>query len=168
MGAETHHQQAGRRPVTAAVITVSDTRTPETDKSGALMRDLLEQAGHRVTFSTIVKDDPAAVRAHLERLAADQTAQVILFNGGTGISRRDTTYEAITGMLEKCLDGFGELFRMLSYAEVGAAAMLSRATAGVYRGVLVFSTPGSTGAVRLAMEKLILPELAHLVWELSR
>jgi molybdopterin adenylyltransferase len=168
MGAEAHHQQAGKQPVTAAVLTISDTRTPETDKSGQTMRRLLEAAGHRVGHYAILKDEPAQIHTVLEQLAAEQKVQVVLMNGGTGISRRDSTHEAVAALLEKQLDGFGELFRMLSYQEIGAAAMLSRAVAGVYRGLILFSTPGSTAAVQLAMEKLILPELSHLVWELRR
>lgn len=168
MGAEMHRRQAGQRTVTAAIVTVSDTRTPETDHSGQLMRRLLEEQGHQVQFTAILKDEPASLLDLLEQLSTRQSVQVVLFNGGTGISRRDSTYEVIAHVLEKRLDGFGELFRMLSYQEIGAAAMLSRATAGVYRGMILFCTPGSTKAVQLAMEKLILPELSHLVWELSR
>jgi molybdenum cofactor biosynthesis protein B len=132
------------------------------------MREMLEAAGHAVVVAKIVKDEPAQIRALLQELAAAGTVQAVLFNGGTGISRRDTTYEAVAGLLEKRLDGFGELFRMLSYQEIGAAAMLSRAIAGTYRDLLVFCTPGSTAAVRLAMDKLIVPELSHLAWEVWR
>lgn len=167
MGAESHRQQA-RQPVTCAIITVSDTRTEANDTSGRTMRELLAQAGHQVGFYTIVKDEPDSIRKLLGELATTQAVQAVLLNGGTGISRRDTTYEAIAGLLEKKLDGFGEIFRMLSYQEIGAAAMLSRAVAGTYRDLVVFSTPGSTAAVRLAMEKLIVPELSHLVWEVWR
>jgi len=167
MGAEEHKKQA-RQPVTCAVITVSDTRTEANDTSGRAMRELLEQAGHRVGLHRIVKDEPELIRQLLAELAAAGRVQAVLLNGGTGISRRDTTYEAIAGLLEKRLDGFGELFRVLSYEEIGPAAMLSRATAGTYRDLIVFSTPGSTAAVRLAMEKLIVPELSHLVWEIWR
>jgi molybdenum cofactor biosynthesis protein B len=167
MGAEEHRQLA-KQPVTCAVITVSDTRTEATDGSGRLMRERLEQAGHRVEFYAVVKDEPAEIRQLLEKLAGESRVQAVLLNGGTGISRRDSTYEAVVELLEKKLDGFGELFRMLSYQEVGAAAMLSRAVAGTYRQLIVFSTPGSTGAVRLAMEQLIVPELPHLVWEVMR
>jgi molybdenum cofactor biosynthesis protein B len=164
-----HHAAAAERgPVTCAIITVSDTRTPETDTSGAAIRERLEGAGHRVAFYRIVKDGPDQIVALLDHLVNESTTQVLLFNGGTGISRRDTTYDALAGRLEKTLPGFGELFRMLSYEEIGAAAMLSRATAGVYRGRLVFSMPGSSNAVRLAMDRLIVPELEHLAWELTR
>lgn len=168
MGAEAHHQLAGKQAIIAAILTISDTRIPETDKSGQTMRRLLEAAGHHVGHYAVIKDEPTQIRSELEQLAATGKVHVVLMNGGTGISSRDTTHDAIAALLEKRLDGFGELFRMLSYEEIGAAAMLSRAVAGIYRGVLVFSTPGSTGAVELAMDKLILPELSHLVWELRR
>jgi molybdenum cofactor biosynthesis protein B len=168
MGAVDHRQQAaGQGSVPLAIVTVSDTRTPETDVSGKLIRELAEAAGHAVLAHRIVRDEPDQVAAVLEELATGQ-ARLIIFNGGTGIGRRDRTYDVISQALEKPLPGFGELFRMLSYQEVGAAAMLSRATAGVYRDKIVFSTPGSPNAVRLALEKLILPEIQHLAWELVR
>ncbi len=168
MGAADHRQQAaGQGSVPLAIVTVSDTRTPQTDVSGGMIRQLAEAAGHRVLAHRIVRDEPEQVAAVLAELAATE-ARLIIFNGGTGISRRDRTYDVISQALEKPLPGFGELFRMLSYQEVGAAAMLSRATAGVYQGKVVFSTPGSPNAVRLAMEKLILPEIQHLAWELVR
>lgn len=152
--------------VKVAIITMSDTRTFENDTSGALMQTGLWENGFEVVQYVIVKDDPDAIRAEIERCA--NIADVILTNGGTGISKRDSTFEVVSEMLEKTLTGFGELFRMLSYTEIGAASMLSRATAGVYADTLIFCTPGSTNAVRLAMEKLILPELRHLVWEILR
>ena len=161
-----HKAASGETDVRCAVLTVSDTRTSETDTSGALIKARLAEAGHRTSAYHIVPDDPGQVAALLDRLAG--TVDVILLNGGTGISRRDTTYEAVAAKLEKTLPGFGELFRMLSYGEIGSGAMLSRAVAGVYRDTLVFSMPGSTGAVRLAMERLIVPELEHLVWEIAR
>jgi molybdenum cofactor biosynthesis protein B len=165
---EEHRRQAqGQGSVPLAVVTVSDTRTPETDVSGRLIRELAEAAGHAVVGYRIVKDEPDQVAAALDEFSAGP-ARLILFNGGTGIGRRDRTYDVISQALEKTLPGFGELFRMLSYQEIGAAAMLSRATAGVYRGKVVVSTPGSPNAVRLAMEKLILPEMQHLAWELVR
>lgn len=154
------------RLVRCAVITVSDTRTEASDKSGSLIRTRLLEGGHEVVFYRIVPDEPAEIRALLPDLVGRVDA--ILLSGGTGISRRDNTYEAVTSLLEKTIPGFGELFRMLSYEEVGAASMLSRATAGVYQDVVVFSTPGSVNAVRLALDKLILPELKHLVWEIAR
>jgi molybdenum cofactor biosynthesis protein B len=167
MGAEQHRQQA-RQPVCCAVLTVSDTRTEATDTSGRAMREALAQAGHTVAFYTIVKDEPTEIRRLISSLGQAGQFQAVLLNGGTGISRRDSTYEAIVGLLDKRLEGFGELFRMLSYQEIGPAAMLSRAVAGTVGNMVVFCTPGSTGAVRLAMEKLILPELSHMVWELWR
>lgn len=167
MGAEDHREAAGHGPVPIAIVTVSDTRTPETDESGQLIRSLAEAAGHTVVDYRIVKDEPDQVLAALQDFAAG-AARLIIFNGGTGIGRRDRTYDVISKALEKTLPGFGELFRMLSYQEVGAAAMLSRATAGVYEGKIVFSTPGSPNAVRLALTQLILPEAQHLAWELVR
>ena len=166
MSYEAHKRLTRERPVRCAVLTVSDTRTEATDKSGALMRSRLTEAGHEVVAYRILPDEPARITAWLDEWAGE--AEALLLNGGTGISRRDTTYEAVAARLEKTLPGFGELFRMLSYEEIGAGAMLSRAVAGVYRGALVFSTPGSTGAVRLALDRLILPELNHLVRELTR
>jgi molybdenum cofactor biosynthesis protein B len=149
--------------VGCAILTVSDTRTPETDRSGGRIRALLEEAGHRVVAYAIVPDEPALIRAHLERLLADDGVDAVVVNGGTGLAPRDTTYEAVNALLEKRLDGFGELFRMLSYEEIGAAAMLSRTTAGVARGRILASLPGSTAAVELAMRKLLVPELGHMV-----
>jgi molybdenum cofactor biosynthesis protein B len=163
----TEHKALSRdTPVRCAVVTVSDTRTEADDHSGALMKDRLARAGHEIAAYRIVPDEPAVIEALLDELVG--TVEVILFNGGTGISRRDRTYEALAARLEKTLPGFGELFRMLSYQEIGSGGMLSRATAGVYRDTFVFSTPGSTNAVALAMDRLILPELPHLVWEVLR
>jgi molybdenum cofactor biosynthesis protein B len=157
------HRAHGKRAVTCAILTVSDSRTHETDTSGALTRELLVTAGHSVTTQTILPDEPARVRAHVESLLARTDVDAVLVNGGTGLAPRDTTYEALDGLLEKRLDGFGELFRVLSYEQIGAAAMLSRATAGVARGTVVVSMPGSTAAVELAMTKLVVPELGHMV-----
>jgi molybdenum cofactor biosynthesis protein B len=169
MGADDHRKQAASEQgsVAIAIVTVSDTRTAETDTSGQTIRSLSEGAGHTIVEYRIVMDEPVQVGNALDECAAGG-AQLIIFNGGTGISKRDRTYDVISQRLEKVLPGFGELFRMLSYQEIGAAAMLSRATAGVYRDTVVISTPGSTNAVRLAMEKLILPEIKHLAWELVR
>jgi len=165
--AQHHELAAAQGAVPIAIVTVSDTRTPETDQNGPYLRGAIGDAGHRVVGYRLIKDEPDQVGAVLDELAAGE-ARVILFNGGTGIAPRDTTYDALSRKLEKTLPGFGELFRMLSYEQVGAAAMLSRATAGVYRGKVVFSTPGSSAAVRLAWEKLIAPELQHLAWEVAR
>jgi molybdopterin adenylyltransferase len=164
-----HREAAAERgPVACAVLTVSDTRTEETDTSGAAIRERLEAAGHRVVLYRIVKDEPEQILGLLDEIVGHTDARAVLVNGGTGIASRDTTYDAISGRLEKTLPGFGEIFRMLSYQEIGAAAMLSRAVAGVYRGRLIFSMPGSSNAVKLAMDRLIVPELEHLVWELNR
>ena len=162
------HKKQAQAPVTCAVITVSDTRTEADDKSGKIVREHLEASGHRVGSYQIVADDPDLIRRALASVADGGTCQAVLTNGGTGIAARDTTYEAVVGLLEKRLDGFGELFRFLSWEEIGSGAMLSRAVAGVYRDLMVFCLPGSSGAVRLAMEKLIVPELSHLVWEIWR
>jgi molybdopterin adenylyltransferase len=150
-----------------AVITCSDTRTADTDGSGIAIVDALEREGHQVVAHAIVPDDPSRIVTILQAHVRDGL-NVVLINGGTGISSRDSTFEAISGMLEKTLPGFGELFRSLSFGEIGAAAMLSRAVAGVVGSTIVFSMPGSTPAVDLAMERLILPELRHLIWELKR
>lgn len=157
-----------RAALRVAVLTVSDTRTEETDIGGRLVVELCTGAGFQLASKAIVRDEPAQVGEAVEALVAAETVDAVLLTGGTGISRRDTTVEALEGRFQKRLDGFGELFRMLSFAEVGAAAMLSRATAGVIGGVAVFLMPGSPAAVRLALEKLILPELGHVVAQLAR
>ena len=167
-GADQHRQLAGSQPVAIAIVTVSDTRTPETDVNRQYIERRMAQLGHIVAAYRLIKDEPDQVAAALDELAALDSVRLILFNGGTGIAPRDTTYDVISRLLEKTLPGFGELFRYLSYQEVGAAAMLSRATAGVYRRTLVFSMPGSPNAVEVALEKLILPELNHLAWEVVR
>lgn len=153
--------------VLCAIITISDTRTPDTDTSGQTIRRLIEERQHLVARYAVVRDEPAQIVAEVRACAA-AGCQVILTNGGTGISRRDSTFEALDALLEKRLPGFGELFRVLSYHEIGAAAMLSRATAGTVGASLLFAMPGSTNAVRLALQQLILPQLAHLVWEMTR
>ena len=165
--AQQPHPDPARMTVTCAVITVSDTRSPETDRSGQLIKQLLIDAGHAVGEYTIVKDEPAQIQAQME-LGKRLDLDVIIFNGGTGIAPRDTTYDAIESLLEKTLPGFGELFRWLSYQEIGSRAIASRAIAGVYNSKLVFSLPGSTNAVQLAMQQLILPELVHLVGQLGK
>ena len=168
MSAEQHRQYAGHGPVTTAIVTVSDSRTPETDTNKHYLEPRLAELGHRVAAYRIIKDEPDQVAAVLEELAAMPDVQIILFNGGTGISPRDTTYDVISRYLEKTLPGFGELFRMISYQDIGAAAMFSRATAGVYKQTLIVSMPGSPNAVKTAMEKLIIPEINHLAWEIVR
>lgn len=162
------HKAAGPATVRVAVLTVSDTRTAETDTSGRAIRELLVAAGHAVVGTALVRDDPDAVTAFVERELDDGVAQVVITTGGTGITSRDSTYEAIDALLEKRLDGFGELFRMLSYRDIGPAAMMSRACAGLARGRIVIALPGSEGAVRLAMTTLVLPELGHLVQQASK
>lgn len=162
------HKAAGPAAVRVAVLTVSDTRTEATDTSGRAIRELVVGAGHAVVASAIVKDDPEAVTAFVQRELDGGLAQVVITTGGTGITSRDSTYEAIDALLEKRLDGFGELFRMLSYHDIGPAAMMSRACAGLARGRVVIALPGSEGAVRLAMTKLVVPELAHLVQQASK
>ncbi len=158
--AHAHHGHGPQR-VCCAVITISDTRTEENDGSGGRIRELLEAEKHLIAAYGIVRDEPQQIRARLERLPAE--VQAVILNGGTGMARRDTTYEAVRDLFDKTIDGFGELFRMLSWEQIGAAAMLSRATAGVVGSRVVFSLPGSTAAVELAMTRLILPELRHLV-----
>jgi len=159
------HEAPTRLP--CGVITVSDTRTPDSDESGKQIVDQLTQARHTIVKYEIVQDEAQQIVALIEELI-DADCAVIILNGGTGIAKRDSTFEAVDGLLEKRLSGFGELFRMLSYEEIGAAAMLSRATAGTYRNALIFSLPGSPHAVTLALTKLIMPELTHLVWETVR
>jgi molybdenum cofactor biosynthesis protein B len=163
MRPDAEHKANAHQSIRCFVLTVSDTRTAQNDTSGDAIADLLCAAGHQVTGRTIVKDDATAVREAVHRQVVSGEVQVVITTGGTGITSRDTTYEAISSLLEKRLDGFAELFRMLSYAEIGAAAMLSRATAGLVHGCIVAALPGSESAVRLAMEKLLIPELGHLV-----
>ncbi len=167
MAQQPHPDPAGMT-VNCAVITVSDTRSPETDRSGQLIKQLLLEAAHTVGAYTIVKDEPAQIQAQMEVLGKRSDLDTVIFNGGTGIAPRDTTYDAIESLLEKTLPGFGELFRWLSYQEIGSRAIASRAIAGVYQSKLVFSLPGSTNAVQLAVQQLILPELAHLVSQLRK
>lgn len=161
------HRSAGPQSVACFILTVSDTRTVESDKSGGTIADLLVDEGHTIHGHDVVKDDPAAVKAAVEEQLRGAAA-VIITNGGTGISARDNTYEAVTSLFEKRIDGFGELFRMLSYEVIGSAAMLSRACAGTAQGKVIFMLPGSTPAVKLAMARLILPELSHVVGELQK
>ena len=162
-----HKEQAPAR-VGCMVITCSDTRTPETDTSGWLIRKELEGAGHEVVAYHLVKDEPKLITALIQQAARNKHIQAVLINGGTGISRRDSTFEAVDALLEKRLVGFGEIFRYLTYQDIGSAAIMSRATAGLYKNRIVISTPGSEGAVRLAMEKLVLPELGHMLREATK
>ena len=162
------HRATAPRTVGCFVLTISDTKTPENDTSGALIRELLTAAGHPVVGSAIVKDEPAEVQRIVREACGTAAVGAVVMTGGTGITSRDSTYEAIEALLDKRLPGFGELFRMLSYQEIGAAAMLSRAQAGVVARRALFSLPGSPNACRLALEKLIIPELGHLLREISR
>ncbi|WP_144547922.1 molybdenum cofactor biosynthesis protein B [Bacillus sp. X1(2014)] len=163
------HKKAAPRIIHCKVITVSDTRTKETDKSGKLMIDLLEHAGHKIVDYVIVKDEAEPIQDEIVKGCARGEIDVILTNGGTGIAKRDVTIETIEKLLDKEIVGFGEIFRMLSFQEdIGSAAILSRAIAGVVKNKAIFSTPGSTGAVKLAMNKLILPELGHVVREIQK
>ncbi len=161
------HRHEAQKTVRIFVVTASDTRGEAEDESGSFLRDAAARAGHSVVGHRIVKDEEAEIRAALEE-AARAGAEAIVVNGGTGIAPRDRTHEAVSAVLEKRLDGFGELFRMLSYAEIGSAAMLSRAVAGVWRGLAVFSVPGSRAAVQLAWEKLIAPEVGHVLREIRK
>jgi len=165
---QAEHKAEAPRTVRCFIITISDTRTEATDASGRAIADLLTAAGHQIAGRTIVRDDPDLVRGTIERQLATADVQAIITTGGTGITSRDSTYEAVTGMLQKRLDGFGELFRMLSYEQIGSAAMMSRACAGLAAGRIVVCLPGSEAAVRLALEKLLIPELGHLVQQASK
>ena len=162
------HKAQGPASVACFILTVSDTRTPDTDTSGRAILELLEAAGHTVTDYAIVKDEPVQVAAAVRTQLADDRVNVIITTGGTGVSSRDGTFEAVNALFEKRLDGFGELFRMLSFQEIGSAAMLSRATAGTASRKAIFVLPGSENAVRLAMTQLIVPELGHVVQQLNK
>lgn len=161
------HPDLEQPSVGCAVITVSDTRTPETDRSGQLTCDRLQSHRHRVLSYEILRDEPDQIRAKVLELCDRSDISAILLNGGTGIAPRDTTYDAIEQLLDKTLPGFGEVFRWLSYQEIGSRAIASRATAGLRGTTLIFSLPGSSNAVRLAMDALILPELAHLTQQVK-
>jgi molybdopterin adenylyltransferase len=163
------HKKEAPKTVKCKVITVSDTRNQESDKSGRLMMELLEKAGHKITDYVIVKDEETPIQTEILKGCGREDIDVILTNGGTGIAKRDVTIETVQSLLDKEIVGFGEIFRMLSYQEdIGSAAILSRAIAGVIRNKAVFSTPGSSGAVKLAMNKLILPEIGHVVREIKK
>ncbi|MGR9049065.1 MogA/MoaB family molybdenum cofactor biosynthesis protein [Halobacillus faecis] len=163
------HKTSARDSISCLVLTVSDTRTEETDKSGKLMIDKLTKEGHTVGAYHIVKDEQSQIHDYVKRGVDHPDIDAVLLNGGTGVANRDVTIEVIENMLDKEMPGFGEIFRMLSYTEdIGSAAILSRAIAGVSGRTAVFSTPGSSGAVKLAMDRLILPELSHVVGELNK
>jgi molybdenum cofactor biosynthesis protein B len=163
----TPHPNTETIALSCAVITASDTRIPETDRSGQIIQQLLVDAGHRVSAYEIIRDEPIQIQDCLTRLCADKELDALIFNGGTGIAPRDTTYDAIAGLLDKTLPGFGELFRFLSYQEIGSRAIATRAVAGVYQQKLIFCLPGSSNAVKLGLTQLILPELVHLVKQLK-
>jgi molybdenum cofactor biosynthesis protein B len=168
MVVEDHKRRAGDAPLGFAILTVSDSRTEATDTGGKRLRELVEAAGHHVVSAVIVRDHTAAIRAAVEAALAAAGVDVVLGTGGTGVSPRDVTLEAVRPLFEKELPGFGELFRALSYAEIGSAAMMSRTTAGLARGRAIFLLPGSPAALALAMEKLVLPEARHLVSQSRR
>ena len=161
------HKAKGKRNINCFVVTVSDTRDETTDESGQLIKSSLADEKHGLAGYRIVKDEPAEIQTLLREALANPQVEAIIVNGGTGISPRDGTYEVVAGLLDKRLDGFGEIFRYLSYQDIGSAAIMSRAVAGSARGKVLISLPGSKGAVRLAMEKLILPELRHMVSQLE-
>jgi molybdenum cofactor biosynthesis protein B len=160
-----HHRQNAAGALATAVITVSDTRTLETDTGGARVVEFLTEAGHRVLHREVVKDEPAEIEAALRNSVGRDDVRAVIFTGGTGVAPRDVTPDAIEPLLDRVIPGFGELFRMLSYEDIGSAALLSRALAGLASGCVVFVLPGSRGAVTLAMEKLVLPEIGHLAAE---
>lgn len=162
------HKEQSPQSVSCAVLTISDSRTEQDDESGRILRNKLEQNGHRVIAHTIVKNEAAAIKSRIDQLLVQADLQAIITSGGTGISSRDVTVETVTPMLDKKLDGFGELFRFLTYQELDTASIMSRAVAGVIRGKVIICIPGSTGAVNLALDKIILPELGHLVREATR
>jgi molybdenum cofactor biosynthesis protein B len=162
------HRRDAPVSVACAVVTVSDTRTLETDTGGALVQELLEQAGHRVAERSIVNDEPDEIRAAVERATCEGDVRAVVLTGGTGVAPRDVTPDTVEPLLERVIPGFGEIFRMLSFDEIGPAALLSRALAGLRAGRVVFVIPGSRGAVRLALERLIVPELAHLAGEATK
>ena len=162
------HRESAPDLVRIAVLTISDTRTPETDTGGDTVEELMRDAGHEVVKRSIVRDEASRIRTELVDLLARPDVDAVVTTGGTGISARDTTYEVVDRMLEKKLDGFGEIFRVLSYEEIGAAAILSRALAGAVGPKFVACLPGSRNAVRLAVEKLLVPEIAHVVFELRK
>ena len=162
------HKKVSPTSVSYALIVISDSRTEQDDESGKLFKEQLSQNGHRLMAYALLKNDSAAVRQKITELLKLEELQVIITSGGTGLSRRDVTVETVSPMLEKKLDGFGELFRSLSYTEIGTSSIMSRAVAGVTNGKVIISLPGSLGATRLAIEKIILPEIGHMVREATR
>ena len=167
-GSVTEHKAEAPKSVRCYVLTVSDTRTAQSDTSGLAIRDLLVSAGHHVAGYGIVRDDPSQVTRTVREQLGDNDVHVVITTGGTGISSRDGTFEAINGLFDKRLDGFGELFRMMSFQEIGSSAMMTRATAGTVGRKAIFVLPGSEHAVRLAMTRLVVPELGHVMQQLSK
>ncbi len=162
------HKELSPQVVSCAVLIISDSRTEATDESGKLLMEKLKSNGHNVVDYAILKNDTVAIKGKLEELLTQEESQVIITSGGTGVSHRDVTIETVTPMLDKTLDGFGELFRTLSYMEIGTASIMSRAAAGVKEGKIIICIPGSLGAVKLAIDKIILPEIGHMVREATR
>ncbi len=162
------HKELSPKAVTCAVLVISDSRTEKTDESGKYLVEKMENSGHTVVDYTLLKNDSSAIKQKLEDLLSQEELQVIITSGGTGVSMRDVTVETVTPMLDKMLDGFGELFRTLSYMEIGTASIMSRAIAGVISGRTIICIPGSLAAVKLAVEKIILPEIGHMVREATR
>ncbi len=162
------HKELAPKAVSCAVLIISDSRTAKTDESGKLLQEKLEGNGHTVLDHSLLKNDPAAIMNKLSEYLAQDELQVIITSGGTGVSMRDVTIETITPMLDKILDGFGELFRTLSFMEIGTASIMSRAIAGVIRGKIIICVPGSLAAVKLALDRIILPEIGHMVREATR
>lgn len=165
---QAEHDSRTATRLCCAAITISDTRTEADDRGGKLLADLLTEAGHKVAVRRIVPDEPDRIRPLVEQLVADASIDAVLMTGGTGVSARDQTYETVSSLMTKPLPGYGELFRLLSFEEIGPAAMLSRATGGVVQTTVLLTMPGSPAAVRLAMQRLILPELGHLVHEATK
>ena len=162
------HKHKAPRSVSCAVLTISDSRTEQTDESGGLIRQKLSENGHRVMSYCILKNDAEAIKEKIDELLGEEEIQVIITSGGTGLSHRDVTVDTISPILEKKLVGFGELFRVFTYQEIGTGSIMSRAVAGVAKGKVILCLPGSLGAVTLAMDKIILPEIGHLVREATR
>ena len=162
------HKAEGPQGVSCAVITVSDTRNEEDDTSGRLIINSLVENGHNADFYKIVKDEPEQIRSAIETFSKINSVQVILTNGGTGITKRDTTYDVVVSILDKEMPGFGELFRNISYQEIGTPAILTRATACVFNDTIIMTLPGSGNACRTALDKIILPEISHMVREVLR
>lgn len=169
MGHEEHLKYASKfKSVGVAVLTVSDTRTKDTDESGKILCEMLKNNNHNIVYYEIVKDDERNIEKFITKCISDENVDAVITNGGTGISKRDVTIESVGKFFERTLDGFGEIFRYLSYKEIGSGAIMSRATAGVCKGKIIISIPGSPNAIKLAMDKIIIPEISHIVWEMKR